>query len=151
MIWEMKWELDSLAAVLKLAYAYYDVTSDDECFTGMGEGDESWLSSLELLLDTMIAEQNGIQEEGECPPYSFVRETGVATDTLQIGADGGGRSVPSKRTGMVKCAFRPSDDTTHLPFLVPANAMAIVELRNVASIMGKIFPNNEKVCFVYFY
>jgi hypothetical protein len=46
-----------------------------------------------------------------------------------------GNGVPAARTGMSKCAFRGSDDATTFPFHVPANAMAVVELRNVASMI----------------
>ena len=31
--------------------------------------------------------------------------------------------------------FRPSDDACALPFLVPANAMAVVELRHTAALL----------------
>lgn len=40
--------------------------------------------------------------------------------------------------------FRPSDDATTLPFLIPANAMAAVELENIAKILaipGKPFTD----------
>lgn len=40
----------------------------------------------------------------------------------------GGRGVPAQRCGLVKSAFRPSDDASHLPFPIAANAYASVEL-----------------------
>jgi len=39
---------------------------------------------------------------------------------------------------MSKCNFRPSDDATLLPFLIPANAMAVVELRYAAEMIEAI-------------
>ena len=36
---------------------------------------------------------------------------------------------------MIRSAFRPSDDATTFPFLVPANAMAVVELRHTAALL----------------
>lgn len=46
--------------------------------------------------------------------------------------------APAAYTGMSKSAFRPSDDATTFPFLVPANAMAVVELREVASLLTRL-------------
>lgn len=45
-----------------------------------------------------------------------------------------GRGPAAARCGLSKCMFRPSDDAVFLPFLVPANAMAAVELRHLAII-----------------
>ena len=36
---------------------------------------------------------------------------------------------------MCKSAFRPSDDSSLFPFFVPANAMAVVELRHVGQLL----------------
>jgi meiotically up-regulated gene 157 (Mug157) protein len=76
--------------------------------------------------------QAGTKEDATDPPYTFQRITDVATDTLGLQ----GRGVAARRSGLSKCMFRPSDDATTLPFLVPANAMAAVELRHVAEILG---------------
>ena len=50
------------------------------------------------------------------------------TDTLILH----GLGPPGASCGLSRSPFRPSDDSTLLPFLVPANAMAAVELRHVA-------------------
>jgi meiotically up-regulated gene 157 (Mug157) protein len=59
--------------------------------------------------------------------YSFLRTTTTPTDTLVKGV--GQRFKP---TGMLASPFRPSDDATTFPFLVPANAMVAVELNRTA-------------------
>merc|ERR1712025_840309 len=67
------------------------------------------------------------------PIYQFQRQALEPTDTLlhAVGA-------PAAHTGMSKSAFRPSDDATTFPFLVPANAMAVVELRKVATLLTQL-------------
>jgi hypothetical protein len=46
----------------------------------------------------------------------------------------GGRGPRSKYTGMTWTAARPSDDPAERPFLIPANAFAVVELRHAAEL-----------------
>ena len=46
---------------------------------------------------------------------------------------------------MVKSAFRPSDDATTLPFLVPANAMAVVELRRTTTIVQALIGDGVSI------
>ena len=122
-VFEGKYELDSLAAFLKLSYAVYNATGGTaSCF------DSTWEAAVGVALDTIEAEQAGTLEEGANPTYSFERETTTASDTLAQS----GRGASAKRCGLSKCGFRPSDDATTLPFLVPANAMAVVELRHLA-------------------
>jgi meiotically up-regulated gene 157 (Mug157) protein len=44
---------------------------------------------------------------------------------------------------MSKCMFRPSDDAVILPFLIPANAMTVVELRKTADMIDSlVVPSN---------
>ena len=52
----------------------------------------------------------------------------MPTDTLILK----GLGPPGGRCGLSRSPFRPSDDATLLPFLVPANAMAAVELKELA-------------------
>jgi len=128
-VFEGKYELDSLAAILKLANQYYKYSNGDHtCFT------DKWLSGVEFIIATIRVQQKGADEEYSNPAYKFNRNTEVATDTLMMQ----GRGVPSKRCGLSKCYFRPSDDATTLPFLIPANAMAAVELAGISSLIQQI-------------
>jgi len=124
-VFEGKYELDSLAAAMKLSYAYYNYTHDVSCF------DSTWLDAQEAIIQTITDQQKSSEEEGDNYPYRFQRLTTVATDTLMLG----GRGPMAARTGMSKCAFRGSDDAVSLPFLVPSNAMTVVELRHLATIL----------------
>eukprot|EP01127_Copromyxa_protea_P000079 TRINITY_DN1007_c0_g1_i2.p1 TRINITY_DN1007_c0_g1~~TRINITY_DN1007_c0_g1_i2.p1 ORF type:complete len:466 (+),score=61.55 TRINITY_DN1007_c0_g1_i2:21-1418(+) len=127
-VFEGKYELDSLVAVLKLSYGYYNWTRDTSCFALEGT---KWLESVKLIISTVSRMQAGTKEDGASPPYLFQRTTQVATDTLGLQ----GRGVAARRCGLSKCMFRPSDDSTSLPFLIPANAMTAVELEHVAEIL----------------
>ena len=127
-IFERKYELDSLCAFLKLSNEYYTVTKNLKLFQSA-----QWVQAVELVLKVMKDMQSStaasfVQDGG--PTYQFQRQAFAPTDTLLHGV-----GHPAASTGMVKSAFRPSDDATTLPFLIPANAMAVVELRKTATII----------------
>ncbi len=114
---ERKFEVDSLCAFLRLSAGFYAVCPETKVF------DERWMEAIQLVIQTFRAEQ-GVEES----PYSFAREFDRPTESLQDG-----KGFPVKACGMVKSYFRPSDDATTFHFLVPANAMAVVNLRAVAA------------------
>jgi uncharacterized protein len=121
---ERKYELDSLASVLRLATGYYDATGDPTPF------DDTFFKSVNLILQTIRNEQAGTPEQVH-PAYSFARHTSIATDTLP----GGGHGNPCRRTGMSRSPFRPSDDATIFQYHIPSNAMASVMLRKTAEMV----------------
>jgi len=129
MVFESKYELDSLAAVLKLSWNYYHFTADTTCFSW---NNGAWLKSVQTIINVMTTMQAGTEDEGTNPTYTFERETTDGTDTQTMS----GRGQPVKRCGLSKSPFRPSDDSTVLPFLIPSNAMAVVELRHVAELLN---------------
>ena len=124
-VYERKYELDSLCSVLRLATGYYFETADASCF------DAAWLSAVEMILQTIRREQAGSDEQGENPTYRFQRNTPFAGDTL----NNQGRGNPFYRTGLSRSPFRPSDDASTFQLLVPANAMAVVCLRDLARML----------------
>lgn len=129
LIFERKYELDSLCAFLKLSSEYYAATQDIAPFDG------KWLDAVRLVATTMREQQMGTGESSEGDAYQFQRCTSCdPTDTLMHGV-----GAPVRRTGLVRSAFRPSDDSTTFQFLVPANAMAVVELRRVRAV-AKVVP-----------
>ena len=125
---ERKYELDSLCAVLRLGHGYWAATADATPF------DDDWAAAVRLILDTITVEQAG-SDEHPGSPYHFARRTERATDTQPLS---GGRTFPYRRTGMSRSPFRPSDDACQFPFLVPANAMAVVCLRDVSAMLAKV-------------
>ena len=116
-VFEGKFELDSLAAVLKSSFAYWNATQDASLLL-----EEAWLSAMERILDTITLQQQSTAEDGPHPAYTFARPGSPAYP-----------NAPANRTGLSKCGFRPSDDNTVLPFLISANAMAAVELGNLVT------------------
>jgi meiotically up-regulated gene 157 (Mug157) protein len=118
---ERKWEIDSLCYTIRLAYHYWKITGDTTPF------DDEWLSSVRATLATFI-EQQRKENPG---PYSFQRSTPHATDTLPLS----GYGYPVKPVGLICSSFRPSDDATVYPFLIPSNFFAVVSLRQAAEMV----------------
>lgn len=132
---ERKWEIDSLCYPIRLAYNYWKKTEDSSVF------DENWQAAMKLVLKTFKEQQ---RKEGN-GPYRFMRETAWATDSLPLGGYGN----PVNPVGLIVSSFRPSDDATIFPFLVPSNFFAVVSLRQLAemseSIVGdKVFASECK-------
>jgi len=121
---ERKWEVDSLCYVIRLSYQYWKTTGDASAF------DEEWQRAMRQIVKTFRTEQlkNGPS------PYRFIRKTTVMIDAPPFEGEG----HPVKPCGLIRSAFRPSDDSTIFPFLIPSNAFAVVELRHLAEIFGMV-------------
>jgi len=121
---ERKWELDSLAYFFRLSHGYWRATDDLSPF------DETWRRAVAAAFATLRVEQRA----GEGPlrsPYTFERPGGSCLPH-------GGYGLPSRNCGLVRCGFRPSDDMVKLPFLVPANAMTMAALRDLAALLDAL-------------
>jgi len=120
-IHERKWEIDSLCYTIRLAHAYWKKTADKKPF------DAEWEKAIRLILQT-FKEQQRKTDRG---PYHFQRETAKPTDTLPMEGFG----FPVKPTGMICSMFRPSDDATIFPYLIPSNFFAVVSLKQAAEMV----------------
>src|SRR6476469_6191187 len=123
-IHERKWEIDSLCYPIRLAYRYWKLTNDQTPF------DAQWKAAIEAVLKTFKEQQ---RKEGN-GPYSFQRTTAWATDGVPLG----GYGYPVKSVGLICSMFRPSDDATIYPFLVPSNFFAVVSLKQAAEMVKSI-------------
>jgi meiotically up-regulated gene 157 (Mug157) protein len=126
---ERKWEIDSLCYPIRLSYCYWKSSADTTPF------DARWREAMGLVVKTFRDQQ---RKTGR-GPYRFQRRTEVQTDTVA----GGGYGNPGKPVGLIVSVFRPSDDATVFPFLVPSNFFAVVSLRQVAEMLEQIHHDND--------
>ncbi|KAF2403450.1 hypothetical protein EJ06DRAFT_278348 [Trichodelitschia bisporula] len=132
-VFECKYELDSLAAFLQISAEYYSATGDAAFF-----GKYGWKRAVRAVLDTAYAMTNGTYApDGKVlpSPYTWMRSTTRATETLAN--DGVGNPVAAG-TGLVRSAFRPSDDAAIYQLFIPANMMFARYLAAAADIADKI-------------
>lgn len=126
-VFECKYELDSLGHFLKLTNDFHEATGSRDFIT------PRWFLALETLIE-VLQEQSLSTFDPETGRYrrnvyTFKRQAWAGTETLNL--DGVGNPL-NNGTGLVRSAFRPSDDATILPFFIPANAMMAVELGRLA-------------------
>jgi uncharacterized protein len=128
-IHERKWEIDSLCYPIRLSYHYWKKTGDTKPF------DANWKKAMELVLATFKVQQRKTDQG----PYKFERTTSWATDGVPLG----GYGYPAKPVGLIHSMFRPSDDATIFPFLIPSNFFAVVSLRQLAEMFSVLFSDQK--------
>ncbi len=124
-VYERKWEIDSLCNPIRLAHGYWRTTGDVSLFDGR------WVEAMRLVVQTFREQQ---RKHGEHGPYLFQRSAREAMDSLPIR----GMGNPTAPVGLICSAFRPSDDATIFPFLIPSNLFAVAALRQLAAILTEI-------------
>jgi uncharacterized protein len=109
-IWEEKWEVDSLAYPVTLAYTYWRRTGDRAMFTQRLH----W--EFERTLRTYQCEQH----HARCSHYTtrFLSNKG--------------QGAPCAETGMIWSAFRPSDDPVRYCYNIPQEMFVVVALHEIA-------------------
>jgi meiotically up-regulated gene 157 (Mug157) protein len=128
-IHERKWEIDSLCYPIRLSYGYWKETGDASIF------DEQWIKAMRLIVQT-FKEQQRLHDKG---PYHFQRETAWATDGVPLE----GYGYPAKPNGLICSIFRPSDDATVFPYLIPSNFFAIASLTQLNDILHDLAYNHQ--------
>ena len=121
-VWERKYEIDSLCYPLRLAYEYWLQTGDDSIF------DKPFLATLQIILNTFEEQQ---RRNGPKTSYKFTRRTTSLHDTME----NYGYGHPAKYCGLIASAFRPSDDSTIFPFLIPSNFFAVSVMEKMLVVM----------------
>jgi uncharacterized protein len=118
-VWEEKFELDSLAYPIALAWTYWKQTGDTSVFTG----------DLSLGFDAALATMEREQDHARNSKYTHPQ------------VPNGGKGKPVAYTGMIWSGFRPSDDACSLNYLIPSEMMAVVALGNLEEIERDVYHN----------
>ncbi|MCO6460976.1 MAG: glycoside hydrolase family 125 protein [Saprospiraceae bacterium] len=126
---ERKWEIDSLCYPIRLAYGYWKISGDASPF------DTAWKEGIALTVKTFKEQQ---RKDGN-GPYKFQRTTAWATDGVPIA----GYGYPCKKVGLIHSMFRPSDDATIYPFLIPSNFFAVTSLYQAAEMVENLFGDHS--------
>lgn len=130
-VFECKWEVDSLAHFLALGNQFHESTGSKAFLH------DRYYLALETLLEVLSQQSkptfNPETGQFERNEYTFRRTTSSATETLNLGGIG---NPLANGTGLIRSAFRPSDDATVLQYLIPANAQMAVELRRTAAFVA---------------
>ncbi|VDG19765.1 glycoside hydrolase family 125 protein [Lactiplantibacillus mudanjiangensis] len=117
LVWERKFEVDSLCAPLLLALRLYEQTGITTYL------DAEFWQTLGIILTVLETEQ----QHATRSTYYFKRENCPANDTLTHD----GRGAPVAETGMIWNGFRPSDNASELGYHVPSNMFVVAMLRGL--------------------
>ncbi|CCU75576.1 DUF1237 domain protein [Blumeria hordei DH14] len=130
-VFECKYELDSLAAFLEISSNYYEATGDIQFFR-----DFQWVRAISVIISTTESLLGGTYSANgsiNMSPYTWQRYTKSAIETLS----NSGRGNPVQgNTGLIRSAFRPSDDATTFQLFIPANMMFASYLESASNIMA---------------
>lgn len=107
-VWERKFEVDSLCYPLFLAYKYYKATSDASVF------DDLFLRAFDIAFNTFIAERAHSKKS----TYFFYRKVGDSVEDV-------GKSDANGEKGLIWSGFRPSDDACKFNYHIPDNMFAV--------------------------
>ena len=113
-VWERKYEIDSLCYPIRLTMLYWKATGDDSVL------DDSFIETAKITVNQWICEQH----HAEKSPYRFTRKHCPRKDTLFHK----GMGNPVAYTGMTWSGFRPSDDACKYGYLVASNMFAYTVL-----------------------
>ncbi|MDQ2857732.1 MAG: glycoside hydrolase family 125 protein [Candidatus Eremiobacteraeota bacterium] len=121
-VFEQKFELDSLAYPIVLAWSYWKATGDDSIFTG----------DVSLGFDGALQTMEREQDHARNSKYTH-RE--LRNDNGSPGPN------PVGYTGMIWTGFRPSDDACKFNYLIPSEMMAVVALGDLEEIERTVYRN----------
>ncbi|MGM7723575.1 glycoside hydrolase family 125 protein [Metabacillus sp. Hm71] len=128
LLWERKYEIDSLCYPIQLSYLFWKSTGRISQFN------ELFRTAVAKIIKTWKTEQNHEEKSN----YLFERDNCPAQDTLSHK----GKGTPVAYTGMTWSGFRPSDDACKYGYLIPANMFAVVVLKQLKEIAEEVL--NDK-------
>lgn len=133
LIFERKFEVDSLLSLLKLTTRLAEAVGEAETISRF-RADDSIVPALSDVLFVLKVMQSCNEST-----YTFQRQSSEPTDTRSHGT-----GFPCRTTGLIRSAFRASDDSTLLEFNIPENAMAAVELESLVPLADTLAEAFEK-------
>ncbi|KAJ7473583.1 Six-hairpin glycosidase-like protein [Mycena galericulata] len=129
-VWTCGYELDSLLSFLQLSRRYYEFSQDKSIFTFNNGG---WFNAVENVLQ-VIHDQAIPTYTSDGSVVSFYNISGPNQQYMK----NDGRGPPKANTGLIGTTYRPSDDVVAFPYNIPHQAMAVVELRGLASLLQEL-------------
>ncbi len=123
-VWERKYEIDSLCYPIRLTYLFYKATGDKSVLG------EDFIETAEITVNQWITEQHHFEKS----PYRFTRINCPEHDTIH----NNGMGAEVSYTGMTWSGFRPSDDACRYGYLVASNMFAVVELDHLIEMLNDI-------------
>lgn len=129
LIWERKYEIDSLCYPIQLAYLFWKSTGRTSHIN------ELFQKAVAKIIEIWQTEQNHETDS----TYRFERDNCPPQDTLS----NDGKGTPVGYTGLTWCGFRPSDDTCEYGYLIPSNMFAVVVLKQLAEIADDILKDQN--------
>ncbi|WP_182200303.1 glycoside hydrolase family 125 protein [Paraliobacillus salinarum] len=127
LMWERKYEIDSLCYPIQLAYLLWKATNRTDHFNSTFE------QATKAIIETWKIEQYHTKKSS----YYFSRDSCPAQDTLSHD----GKGAPVGYTGMTWSGFRPSDDACQYGYLIPSNMFAVVVLKYIAEIATEVLDD----------
>ena len=119
-VWERKFEVDSLCYPLMLAYCYYRKTNDASVF------DDLFLRAFDTAIETFEKER----KHSEKSKYFFYRKGSRKIEDV-------GNNNPDSEKGLIWSGFRPSDDECQYPYHIPDNMFAVSVLTKMSEVFEK--------------
>lgn len=127
LVWERKYEVDSLCYPLQLAHGLWQATGRSDHL------DARFRQAAAVILDLWRREQR----HEAASPYRFERAAWQERGQLPRG----GLGTPVAETGLTWSGFRPSDDACTHGYLVPSNMFAVVVLGHLAQIADEVWDD----------